>query len=163
MHVLSTGSMLEQPEQHSLLTCKELLKYLDFQAPLCCLSLIFCTGFTTILSIFMSGKWHHSIHEAVWLPELGSDIRILSCSGFVGLQFALEKHTDEIKGLVCFSSLRNRSFMVHLRRDGKRWTSTEPRLSTKGGKRNRGSWRGSSSKRQMASEASCAGTTRGNT
>lgn len=51
--------------------------------------------------------------------------------------------------------------MLHLRRGGKRWTSTEPRLSTKGGKRNRGSWRGSSSRRQMASDASSAGTARG--
>lgn len=97
------------------------------------------------------------------LPELRNDIRRLSCSGFVGLQFALEKYTYEIKGLFWVVSFRNQSLMVHLRRDGKRWTSTEPRLSTKGGKRNGGSWKGSSSKRRMASDASCAGTTRGDT
>lgn len=161
--VLTIGSTLEQPEQHSLLTYEELLK-LDFQAPLCWLSLIFCTGFSTILSGFMNRKWHCNIHEPVWLPELRSDIRRLSCSGFVGLQFTLEKYTDEmIKGLVWVFSVRNQSLIMHLRRDGKRWTSTEPRLSTKGGKRNRDSWRGSSSKREMASDVSCAGTTKGDT
>lgn len=77
------------------------------------------------------------------------------------LQFALEKYTVRTKGSVWFFSLRNQSLVVHLRRGGKSWTSTEPRLSTKGGKRNRGSWRGSSSKRQMAPAASCAGTARG--
>lgn len=61
------------------------------------------------------------------------------CSGFVCLQFALEKYTVGTKGSVCLFSLRNWSLVVHLRRGGKSWTSTEPRLSTKGGKRSRGS------------------------
>lgn len=87
----------------------------------------------------MDGRLHYSIHDPVWLPELRSDIRRLSCSDFVSLQFALEKYTDEIKGSVWVFSLRNQFLMVLLGRDGKRWTSTEPRLSTKGGKRHRGS------------------------
>lgn len=77
------------------------------------------------------------------------------------LQFTLEKYTVGTKGSACFFSLRNQSLVVHLRRGGKSWTSTEPRLSTKSGKRNRGSWRGGSSKRQMVPDASCAGTARG--
>lgn len=77
------------------------------------------------------------------------------------LQFTLEKYTVGTKGSACCFSLRNQSLVVHLRRGGKSWTSTEPRLSTKGGKRSRGSWRGGSSKRQMAPDGSCAGTARG--
>lgn len=78
--------------------------------------------------------------KPVWLLELRSNIRRLSCSGSVGLQFALGKYTDEIKGFgLIFFPLRNQSLTVCLRRDGRRWTSTEPRLSTKDGKRNRGS------------------------
>lgn len=75
--------------------------------------------------------------------------------------FTLGKYTVGTKGSVCLFSLRNWSLVVHLRRGGKSWTSTEPRLSTKGGKRSRGSRRGSSSRRQMAPDAGCAGTARG--
>lgn len=89
--------------------------------------------------------------------ELQEDLCLLR-----GRQMFLFLTISDKESVMHIFFLRNQCVTVHLRRDGKRWTSTRPRLSTKGTKRKRGSWRGSSSERQMLSNVSCAGTTRGN-
>lgn len=69
--------------------------------------------------------------------------RVRAAGGFVFAQrrqiFLFLTISDKESVIPFFFFLRNLCVTVHLRRGGKRWTSTRPRLSTKGTKRKRGS------------------------